>query len=216
MIKTTEMSSRGRFLASLICMLLAAPAFAADKPSPSPDTPSPFVTESRVSATIEFGLPALAASLERDIPRRLATIDERVNCVHRRVFVFRVNANCDIWGYVERTGGVSLYGRGDHVIGAVTIRGVVSGQGANRFTSRIHGEAEARATVEAEAKPQLRRDWSLDLNLSDSLHWNEPPVLHVLGRDIALERYVEPRVRTELAIRAVASPGRGAVSRSAR
>ena len=43
MIKTTEMSSRGRFLASLICMLLAAPAFAADKPSPSPDTPSPFV-----------------------------------------------------------------------------------------------------------------------------------------------------------------------------
>src|SRR6202043_271265 len=36
-------------------------------------------------------------------------------------------------------------------------------------------------------------------NLSDSLHWNEPPVPHVLGRDIALERYVEPRVRTELA-----------------
>ena len=199
MIKTTEMSSRGRFLAPLICMLLAASAFAADKLSPSPDTPSPFVTESRFSATIEFGLPALAASLERDIPRRLATIDERVNCVHRRVFVFRVNANCDIWGYVERTGGVSLYGRGDLVIGAVTIRGVVSAQGANRFTSRIHGEAEAGATVEAEAKPQLRRDWSLDLNLSDSLHWNEPPVLHVLGRDIALERYVEPRVRTQLA-----------------
>jgi hypothetical protein len=36
---------------------------------------------------------------------------------------------------------------------------VVEGQGANRFT-RIYGEAEASATVEAEACPQLRRDWS--------------------------------------------------------
>lgn len=75
----------------------------------------------------------------------------------------------------------------------------MSGQGANRFTARIHGDTEARATVEAEARPQLRRDWSLDLNFSDTLHWSEPPVLHVLGRDIALASYAEPRIRTQLA-----------------
>jgi hypothetical protein len=178
---------------------VAAPALAAEKPPLSPDQPAPLVTSSRVSATIEFGLPALAADIERDIPRRLATIDERINCVHRRVFGFRVNANCDIWGYVERTGPVSLYGRGDRVIGAVPIYGTAAGQGANRFTAHIHGDTEARATVEAEARPGLRRDWSLELNFSDGFHWSEPPILHVLGREISLARYVEPRIREQLA-----------------
>jgi hypothetical protein len=174
-------------------------AFAADKPPLNPDPPWSLTTTSRVSATIEFGLPALASAIERDIPRRLATIDERVSCVHRRVLGFRVNANCDIYGYIERTGPVSLYGRGGRVIGATPIYGVVEGQGANRFTARVHGETEARATVEAEARPQLRRDWSLDLNFSDGFRWSEPPYLHVLGREIALAKYAEPRIRAQLA-----------------
>ena len=119
--------------------------------------------------------------------------------MHRRVLVFRVNANCDIWGYVERSGPVSLYGRGDRVYGSVPIHGALEGQGANRFTARIHGETEASATIEAEARPQLSRDWSLDLNFGDGFRWSEPPVLHVLGRDIPLAKYAEPRIRAQLA-----------------
>ncbi len=142
-------------LAALGLACTGPAAFAVDKPPPNPDPPSPLTTTSRVSATIEFGLPALAAAIERDIPRRLATIDEEVRCVHRRVLGFRVNANCDIYGYIERTGPVSLYGRGDRVIGATPLYGTVEGQGANRFTARIHGETEASATVEVEARPQL-------------------------------------------------------------
>jgi len=174
-------------------------AFAAEKPPLNPDPPSSLTTTSRVSATLEFGLPALASAIEREIPRRLATIDEEVRCVHRRVLGFRVNANCDIYGYIERTGPVSLYGRGERVIGATRIYGVVEGQGANRFTARIHGETEASATVEAEARPQLRRDWSLDLDFSDGFRWSEPPYLHVLGRNIALAKYAEPRIHAQLA-----------------
>ncbi len=180
-------------LASLISV-----AFAADKPPLAPDAVEPLTTSSRISATIEFGLPALASAIERDIPRRLVTIDERINCVNRRVLVLRVHANCDVSGFVDRSGAVSLYGRGDRVYGSVPIYGAVEGQGANRFTARIQGETEASATVEAEARPQLRRDWSLDLNFSDSFHWNKPPVLHVLGRDIPLAKYAEPRIRTQL------------------
>jgi hypothetical protein len=186
-------------LAALGFMGLCSTAFAADKPSLAPDTIAPFSTDSRISATIEFGLPALAEEIGKDIPRRLATIDDRVNCVHRRVLIFRVNANCDVWGYVERTGPVSLYGRGDRVYGSVPIHGALEGQGANRFTARIHGETEASATVEAEARPELGRDWSLDLNFSDGFRWSEPPVLHVLGRDIPLAKYAEPRIRAQLA-----------------
>jgi hypothetical protein len=178
---------------------LASSALAAEKPPLSPDIATPFTTASRISATIEFGLPALAAVIEQDIARRLATIDERISCVHRRVLVFRVNANCDVSGFVERSGPVSLYGRGDRLFGSVPIYGAIEGQGANRFTARIHGETEASATVEAEARPQLRRDRSLDLNFSDGFHWSEPPILHVLGRDIPLAKYAEPRIRTQLA-----------------
>jgi hypothetical protein len=179
--------------------LLPSIALAADKPALSPDRATPFATSSRISATMEFGLPALAKAIEQDIPKRLATIDERVNCVHRRVLGFRVNANCDVFGFVDRTSGVSLYGRGDRVYGAVSIYGAAEGQGANRFTARIRGDTEARATIEAEARPTLRKDWSLELNLSDSFHWSEPPYLHVLGREIDLAPYVEPRIRSQLA-----------------
>ncbi|WP_249151681.1 DUF4403 family protein [Bradyrhizobium liaoningense] len=187
-------STKRAGLVALALTALAQAAHAADKPPLAPDPPAPLATTSRVSATIEFGLPALAKAIEQDIPKRLATIDERVNCVHRRVLMFRVNANCDVFGFVNRTSGVSLYGRGDRVYGAVSIYGAAEGQGANRFTARIRGQTEARATIEAEARPALRKDWSLDLNFSDSFHWSEAPYLHVLGREVDLAPYVEPRL----------------------
>jgi Domain of unknown function (DUF4403) len=175
----------------------AGTAFAGDKPPVSPDPPSSLTTASRVSATIEFGLPAIAAAIERDIPKRLATIDERIGCVNKRVLVFRIRANCDVDGFVDR-GTMSLYGRGDHIVGSVPIFGSIEGQGANRFTSRIHGDAEGRAMVEVESRPKLSKDWSIDLHFSDTFHWSEPPVLHVLGRDISLTKYAEPSIRKQL------------------
>jgi hypothetical protein len=186
-----------RWLVALCTTAFAGMAFAGEKPPVVPDQPSPLTIPSRVSATIEFGLPAVAAAIERDVPRRLATIDERIGCVNRRVFVFRIRANCDVDGFVDR-GAMSISGRGDHIVGAVPIFGVIEGQGANRFTARIHGDAEGRAMVEVEARPKLSRDWSVDLNFSDSFHWSEPPILHVLGRDIPLTKYAEPGIRKQL------------------
>jgi Domain of unknown function (DUF4403) len=200
--KYNSIANRSRIgisrLAAFALGALPSIAFGAEKPALSPDTATPLVTTSRISATVELGLPALAAAIERDIPKRLATIDERVNCVHRRVLIFRVNANCDVWGFVERTSPVSLYGRGDRIFGAVSIYGAAEGQGANRFTARIRGDTEARATIEVEAHPELRRDGSLQLNISDSFHWSEHPYLHVLGREFDLAPYVEPNIRTQL------------------
>jgi hypothetical protein len=177
---------------------LCSAANAADKPPLAPDAAVPYSTNSRLSASLEFGLPALAADIGRDIPQRLASIDERISCVHRRVLFWKINANCDVWGYVERSGPVSLYGRGDRVYGSVPIYGALEGQGANRFTARIHGETEASATVEASARPRLDQDWSLDLDFSDGFRWSEPPVLQVMGHEIPLAKYAEPRIRSEM------------------
>src|ERR1700757_2403598 len=71
---------------------LCPTAFAGEKPPVAPDTVAPFTTDSRISATIEFSLRELASDIEEDIPRRLATIDERASCVHRRVLFLRINA----------------------------------------------------------------------------------------------------------------------------
>lgn len=178
---------------------LGSAAIADDKPPLAPDTVAPFTTDSRISAAIEFGLPPLASNIERSIPKRLATIDERVPCVNRRVLVFRVRANCDIMGFVERSGAVALSGRGERIYGSVPIYGALEAQGANRFTSRIRGETEASATIEVEARPLLTRDWGLDLNFSDGFRWSEPPVMRVLGREISLTKYAEPAIRAQLA-----------------
>jgi hypothetical protein len=204
-MKMTRTHRARRNRLSNVCLILfcanatsfAEPAVADEKPPVIPDQPSLLTTTSRVSATVEFGLPAIASAIERDIPRRLSTIDERIGCVNRRVLVFRVRANCDVDGFVDR-GSISLYGRGDRIVGSVPIFGSIEGQGANRFTSRIHGEAEGRAMVEVEARPKLRKDWSLDLNFSDAYHWSEPPILHVLGRNIALTKYAEPSIRKQV------------------
>ncbi|WP_084518462.1 DUF4403 family protein [Bradyrhizobium sp. th.b2] len=182
----------------LLCgICLAGRAVAAEKPPVMPDQPSTLSTTSRISAVVEFGLPSIASAIERDIPKRLATIDERIGCVNRRVLVFRVRANCDVDGFVDR-GPVSLRGYDDRIVGSVPIFGSIEGQGANRFTSRIHGDAQGRAVVDIESRPTLNKDWSINLNFADSFHWSEPPVLHVLGRDIALTKYAEPSIRKQL------------------
>jgi hypothetical protein len=49
-------------------------AFAAEKLPLEPDTVVLFTTDPRTSATIEFSLRGLAADMDDDIPRRLATI----------------------------------------------------------------------------------------------------------------------------------------------
>src|ERR1700744_3138982 len=150
--------------AALVLLCTAAftgTALAGEKPPLLPDQPSALTTTSRVSATIEFGLPSIASAVERDVPRRLATIDERIGCVNKRVFVFRIKANCDVDGFVDR-GAMSIYGRVDRVVGSVPIFGPIEGQGANRFTARIHGAAEGRAMVEIESRPALGKDWSVD------------------------------------------------------
>jgi hypothetical protein len=55
-------------LAAIGVATLSTAALADEKPPLAPDTVAPFMTDSRVSATIEFGLPSLASRVEEDIP----------------------------------------------------------------------------------------------------------------------------------------------------
>src|ERR1700723_1000418 len=86
------------------------PAFALEKPPLSPDQDTPLVVQSKVSAVLSFSARALADELDREVPRRLASFEDReTTCGHRRGFFRReVDIQCVVTGYIERTSPVYL------------------------------------------------------------------------------------------------------------
>ena len=193
------LSLKSLFAASLLLGTALTPAHAGDKPPISADRPSAMTTQSKIFATIEFSLSALDRALARKVPKRLATFNDRTtSCWHRPVLGRMVNVNCEYSGYVERTGGVSLRAENDRLVATTPLFGTVSARGMRGLAALVHGEAEAAMTVVATARPQLRPDWSLALDMHEGFRWSEPPVLNVLGFRINLTRFVEPKIRSQL------------------
>jgi len=188
-------------MAGLFLPLLAVPTLhAAERPPLIPDTAPTTVAQSSISATIEIGLRALSDALEARVPKRLVDVTDRTSeCWHRRIFGREIDIDCEYSGYVERVGGIPLRAENGRLTAATPLFGSLSAQGVGRLVSRIHGSAEGEMTVYASARPQLRRDWSVALDMSDGFRWTEPPVLTILGFRVDLARYVEPQIQKQLA-----------------
>ena len=175
------------------------PARAEDRPPQDANPVSLLAAQAKISAAIEFGLPALDRALERRVPRRLATFSDRATlCWHRRILRREVNIDCEYSGFVERTGPISLRAERGRLSAAVPLYGTVAGQGIGRFARLLHGTADGQLTVYAIARPRLRPDWTVALDMSEGFRWQAPPILKILGFSINLTRFVEPRVREQL------------------
>lgn len=187
--------------------VLADPAEPADQPVKQAVPAPPLTAESRISAAIEFSIPALDRALERRVPKRLATFADRATlCWHRRMLGREVDIDCEYSGFVERTAPISLHAERRRLEGAVPIYGRVEGQGLGRFARLLHGAGEGALTIYATARPRLKPDWDVDLDMAEGFRWEEPPAVRILGFTINLSRFVEPRVREQLGrIRAEAS-----------
>ncbi len=81
---------------------------------------------------------------------------------------------------------------------AMPLFGTVSGQGIGRFARMLRGTGEGQLMVYATARPRLRPDWSVSLDMSEGFRWQEPPTLQILGFRIDLTRYIEPRIREQV------------------
>ncbi len=110
-----------------------------------------------------------------------------------------VNIDCEYSGYVERTGPISLRAEHGRLNAAMPLFGTVSGQGIGRFARLLHGTGEGQLMVYATARPRLRPDWSVSLDMSEGFRWQEPPTLQILGFRVDLTRYVEPKIRQQVA-----------------
>lgn len=177
----------------------ATPAFADGKPPLAADMPPTATADSSISAVVRFSLSALDRALERKVPRQLATIDDAGrSCWSRRILGRMINIDCEYSGSVQRTGPISLRAEDGKLIAAMPLFGSVSGQGIGRFARLLHGSGEGQLMVYATARPNLRPDWSVSLDMSEGFRWQEPPTLQILGFRIDLTRYVEPKIREQV------------------
>jgi hypothetical protein len=185
--------------ASLLAALLSSPCYAIDKPPLSADMAVPVTTASKISAIIEFGLADMDRALERKIPRTLVSFDDRTTrCWNRRVLGRIVDIDCTYSGEVERTGPVSLRAEAGRLNATTPLFGSVEARGTRGFARMLHGSAEGAMTVFASARPRLRPDWSISLDMSEGFRWQQPPTLQILGFRINLSKYVEPKIRAQL------------------
>jgi len=204
-VDPTALQIRRRHLVGAVAALaftlvrILLPAQATDQPPMQAGSASPTTVTARISATLEFGIRALDRALDEQVPRRLATFDDRTTrCWHRRIFRREVDVDCVYSGFVERTGPISLRAENGRLLAAVPIYGAVSGQGIGRFARLLHGRADGQLVVYASARPRLRPDWTVALDMSEGFRWAQPPILRILGFSINLSRYVEPRVREQV------------------
>jgi hypothetical protein len=197
------MTTFQRSLRATTLLLLASvstTAFAADKPALNPDQPAPAIAPSTISASVLFSLSTLDRALERKVPRRLTSIEDRGSrCWHRRILGREVDIDCTYSGYVDRVAPISLRAEHGRLVAAAPLFGSMSGQGIGRFAKMLHGSAEGQMMVYASARPRLRPDWSVSLDMSEGFRWQEPPVLSILGFRVDMSRYVTPKIEAQLA-----------------
>ena len=125
--------------------------------------------------------------------------DHGSRCWHRRIFLREVDIDCAYSGSVERVAPISLHAERGRLVAATPLFGAISGQGIGRFARLLHGSAEGQMMVYASARPQLNRDWSVSLDMSEGFRWQEPPVLNILGFRVDMARYVAPKIEAQLA-----------------
>lgn len=174
-----------------VALLLAGCRGEQDLPAPPKAASAPRFEprSSTLVVPVALSLDDLQRMLERETPRRLWSIDERdrkciggqrVKVLGRQVKV-TPDIDCRIVGTVTR-GTVSLTGSGRRLTVVLPIRATISARDVGGI---LKGEtATASATVRADVRPGLDRNWNPNVKVAISYDWREPPGIDFLGQRI--------------------------------
>ncbi|MCB2073803.1 MAG: DUF4403 family protein [Novosphingobium sp.] len=173
-----------------------------DHPAPPRVTAAPKFPsqDSTLAVPISLSLDEIQAGLERRTPRKLWSIDERrENCVPaQRIKAFggRIKVTpdigCRIVGQVTR-GRIRLSGSGQRITITLPVNAVLS---ARDVGGVLKSEtADGSATVRADVRLSVDRNWNPHAKVDISYGWTEPPGIDFLGQRI---RFVK-RADKELA-----------------
>ncbi len=188
-------------LSSIALLLLAACRGEQDLPAPPRATTVPEfeARSSTLVVPVALSLDDLQRVLERETPHALWSIDKPgQTCVAgQRVKVFgkrrkvTPDITCRIVGTVTR-GAVSLSGSGERLTVALPIRATIS---ARDVGGVLRGEtATASATVRADVRPGLDRNWNPSVKVSISYDWKQPPGIDFLGQRIGFADRADARL----------------------
>jgi hypothetical protein len=148
---------------------------------------------------VALSLDDLQRVLERETPHQLWSIDkpgqkcvpgQRVKVFGKRLKV-TPDIDCRIVGTVTR-GAVSLTGSGERLTVVLPIRATIS---ARDIGGVLKGEtATASATVRADVRPGLDRNWNPSVKVSISYDWKQPPGIDFLGQRIGFADRADARL----------------------
>ena len=154
---------------------------------------------STIVVPVSTSLADVQAALERELPRRLWTINEhqdqcvppqRVNIGIAKLRVLP-KLGCQIVGQVTR-GPVRLSGRGDRLLITLPIHATIS---ANKVGGLASKTATGDATVHATARLSIVGDWRPTAKVDIDYDWATPPGIDFLGRRITFVDKADERLR---------------------
>ena len=167
---------------------------------PRIDTPARLPAESStIVVPLSAPLVELQAAIERELPRRLYTIDQHLDqCVPPQrvdLGLARVRIlprlGCRVVGAVTR-GPVRLSGRGDRLIVTIPIHASITALKVGGLASKT---ATGDATVHAVARLSIVGDWRPTATVSIDYDWATPPGIDLLGRRITFVDKADERLR---------------------
>lgn len=187
--------------ALVILVLLAGCTRTAQVPAPPRvDTPAALPPDSStIVVPVAAPLAELEAAIERELPRRLWSIDQRVEqCVPAQrvdLGIARLKVlprlGCRVVGQVTR-GRVRLSGRGDRLLITLPIHAEIAAQKVGGLVSRT---ATGNAVVHATARLSIVDDWRPTAKVDIDYDWRTPPGIEFLGRRIAFADKADERLR---------------------
>ncbi|MCB2061153.1 MAG: DUF4403 family protein [Novosphingobium sp.] len=176
---------------SLLLLLLGGCNSQYDHPAPPRVTTAPkFPSQnSTLAVPIELSLDDIQRGLERRTPKKLWSIDEqRKKCVPgQRIKAFggrlkvTPDIGCRIVGQVTR-GPIRLAGSGQRITITLPVNAVLSARDVGGILKSE--TADGSATVRADVRLSVDRDWNPHAKVDISYGWTEPPGIDFLGQRI--------------------------------
>ena len=174
---------------------------------------------SSVSIPIRINLATIRDHINTRVPKRLATINQRQVCVQAKWLKTKIpvgievydgyktrtkykwiktkvtpQISCNISGYVDRTGPITLGGKGGQIDMSVPIYAQVTAS-----KSGAQQTARASANIFATITPNISPDWKVTAVVSPNFTWTQRPVLKLFGIiKITIGSKVEPKLRQKM------------------
>ncbi|QUL38414.1 DUF4403 family protein [Erythrobacter sp. JK5] len=194
-----------RAIALALVFALTACSFGSEV-QPPPRSSEPITVpegQSTFAADIDVSLATLRRALEREVPRRLWSIDQSgVECIPpQRTEVIGIALKsppirCDLKGTVTR-GNLALSGRGRDLFVTMPIRAEVTASDIGGIIERK--TATANANVTAAVRLSVTRDWGVGGTVDIRYDWTSPPTVTLLGQKITFADKADERLKTVVA-----------------